>query len=160
MSNLINAYLKYKTQRAKIKARQREELEHELAWLAVDVGREIDVEKTNGTKIEEISFMIGLKNRTFIYKMWNAFLDSQKEPEQTIDEPVDEQLEPYEYYFAKDGKSVRVTFDEDELVYLDLDDEGNVVDVPESWTQGTKEERKRYAIIIKEIESHVGVTTN
>lgn len=157
---MINEYLKYKRQREKIKARQRDELERELIPQAIDLGRAIHEAKHDGKKITEIAFTLGLKNRTFIYKMLNTYLTSkvevgvEPEPEFTA-EPEEAGI----ITFSKDRRRALVSFGDLGTVTVGLDAEGNVVDMPDEWLTGTKEERKAYAAIIKDIESH-GVTEN
>jgi len=161
MDSLVHWYTRYRTEKTKIRARQRLELERELRPLAVELGRAIVDERNKGKRIEDIGYMIGLKNKTFIYSMIEEFKHSGEPtpttpPEQGAVEPAEITFEPYELYdFEYHGNTAVLSIIEDgtptEYV-LGLSNTGEVVTTPEAWLTASKDQRKLYAKIIKEIE--------
>lgn len=161
--NLVSAVVKYREQRAKIKARQRAELEAELAPWAADVGQEINsVRNATSASIQDIADIIGIQNRTFIYKMLNA----AKSAGLTVDEPVrplpqkeivitglveDDVAYTIDYF---DGVA-KVTFDDDvSTEYYDIVVVDGTPDLPDEWAEHTKERRAMYKDIAKAIRDH------
>lgn len=156
---LTAAVIKYREQRAKIKSRQRQELEDELKPWASDVGTEINrVRREVGASIQDIADIIGIQNRTFIYKMINS-VPSIDTPEPRQDAalfgaPVvvknkDRETEYYIEYF--DGAAT-VHFPNDESYDIVVID--GHPDLPEEWAEHSKERRGQYRYIAASIRNH------
>lgn len=148
MSNLVDAYLRYRLKNAEIKRRQKQERDAELLPLLRDMGYEIAQEKQSGTSVEGIHAIIGSKNNTLIYAARRAFEASEDKPVVTETASSNE----YRIEVANDsGTSFRVIFpDAEYFVYKTLD----VVDrTPDEWATHGSERRKLYKQIIKEIEN-------
>lgn len=159
---LVTAYTRYKVQKAKIKARQRQELEKELEPWARDVGEAILAEKVNGLKVDEIAILIGNKNRNFQYDMMRTatnglLVDNGIDPVTT--KPLVES-EPDELQFtirsnAADKWQVdtwRNDSDVEPESYVLETYKGKVQDLPESWLTATPADRNVYRMIIAEVE--------
>ena len=165
-TKLVQSYLKYKQKRAEIKARQRRELEEELeAWKA-DVGDEIGNVRRQGLSVADVCNAIGNQNRTFVYDMIGASARRNGEaygqvgiqpvvPTQPyVGNPAHEREETtYEIeYFDNVAK---VGFDDDvSTEWYEIPIIDGVPDLPEEWSDHTKERRALYKDIVKAINDH------
>lgn len=159
-AELVSRYIKYRTKRAQIKARQREELEHELTPWALDLGEAIIEQRAHGKRIEDIGFLIGLKNRTFIYKMIDAY-NAAHAPEfeiPEVQEPGENLDKRYEIDYTESSANVKV-YGEEEVNLFAVPFFQGVVELPEVWvTEPDRHKRKLYSQIAKEVTAHaVGV---
>jgi hypothetical protein len=153
-TKLVQATIKYKEQRAKIKARQRRELEEELEPWKADVGDEISAVRRQGLSVADVCNAIGNQNRTFVYDMIGA---SARRNGTAKPEPV------FEAYVTPDNdvvyemdwydNVVKVHFNEDDEHYTIPIIDG-VPDLPEEWSDHTKERRALYKDIVKAINDH------
>lgn len=154
---LIARYIRYRTKRAQIKARQREELELELLPEAVDLGQSIKEQRSLGKRIDDIGYMIGLKNRTFIYKMLDTYEDSKQEelPITPEIEPVKTLDKPYEIEYTESSAIVKV-YDEESSETFTISTYQGIIEIPQEWVgEADRAKRKLYAQITKEINERV-----
>jgi len=151
-TDLLNAYIKYKTKRAEIKQRQRQELERELEPLLKAVGDEIIVAQADGKRIEDIEFEIGARNRTLIY---NAKRLSKRteftEPVQTPDAEEITADQRWATHYSDRYNEWMVFIDDKPVQRLIYDEEGELV-IPDEWAVDT-ENQAMYREIIKYIKS-------
>lgn len=148
MSNLVDAYLRYRLKNAEIKRRQKEERDAELLPLLRDMGYEIAQEKQSGTSVEGIHAIIGSKNNTLIYAARRAYEASEVRP----DRP--EEPSSSEYTIQDIGEGVyQVKFEgAPETWVLAFESNGTLL-TPDEWATHSPERRKLYKQIIKEIEN-------
>lgn len=163
-TKLVQATIKYKQKRAEIKARQRRELEEELEPWKADVGDEISNVRRHGLSVADVCNAIGNQNRTFVYDMIGASarrngavipesktFDLAAHAERLAASEREEATYDIEYF---DG-FVKVTFDDDvstefyEIAVID-----GVPDLPEEWSEHSKERRALYKDIVKAINDH------
>lgn len=155
-TNLINAYLSYKQERARIKNRQRLELERELEPYLHLMGEAIHTERSKNAKsMDEVLDMLGTRNRNLAYNAESFFrqglLSADPEPVSTPDptdppEAVDtaaygvHRLSEYVFLVTfSDGTEQEVTIHNGE------------VDVPDAWLSGSKDDRAKYREVIDAI---------
>jgi hypothetical protein len=157
---LVQSVVKYREQRAKIKARQRLELEQELeAWKA-DVGDEIAAVRRTGLSVADVCNAIGNQNRTFVYDMIGASARRNGTAKREYDHSKYEQdhgreREPATYSIEYGENVARVAFDDDvSTEWYDIQIIDGVPDLPEEWADHTKERREIYKKIIAEIKDH------
>ena len=157
-AQMVKAVIAYKTQRERIKERQRKELEDELFPWKADVGDEILLARTEGKSIATIASIIGIQNRTFIYEMIaaaNVRNGGEKKPEREsipveLGDGDDDDNTVYRInYFDGFAQVVFPDGDQYEIAMLDGD-----LDLPEEWGDHTKERRALYKDIIKELREH------
>lgn len=169
-AELVRLYTQYRVQRTIIKARQREELEQELMPYAVALGHQFIAErKTN--RVEDINAAIGLKNKTFFYKMKRYAEEAFKLPQpvptppplEEVEAAVEEVLSPtYELGYiysnrASEGNEVAevaVEFLTGDARSFLLKIEDGFVTMPDEWLADTAN-HATYKQIIREIESAV-----
>lgn len=148
MSNLVDAYLRYRLKNAEIKRRQKQERDAELRPLLRDMGYEIAQEKRKGTSVEGIHAIIGSKNNTLIYAARRAFEESEDKPE------VTEQPSSNEYTVRDIGEGVyQIKFEEEIVTWVVARDPDGTLLMPDEWATHSPERRKLYKQIIKDIES-------
>lgn len=152
---LTQSVVRYHTEKAKIKARQRIELEAELETFAADVGDEIQRLRTEGhASINDVSAIIGVQNRTFIYKMIDAS-KNRSTPKEVPTEDVtedDDSTPLYVIEWHNNDTLARVVFDETE--HYDIPVIDGSPDLPEEWAEHTRERRDLYKQIAKQIREH------
>lgn len=156
-------YIRYRAKRMEIKKRHRVELEKELTNEALSLGEAFIAQRALGKRIEDIGYMIGLKNRTFIYKMIDLYNKAQAEEEKHSEyepEPVEVEEKPekvdaeYEINYSGNTAVVTVYREEDATQHIVETFQG-IIEMPEEWiTEPDRTQRKLYAKIIKEIEEH------
>lgn len=157
-AKLTQAVIRYREQRAKIKARQKQELNEELAPWAADVGDVILDLRRKSYTIQDVANEIGIQNRTFIYEMIEAskartgLLDAPSplpgEQGTTQDEEDDTEAYSIEWH---DSENVTVTFGPDNEQY-DIVIEDGIPSLPEEWGDHSKERRMLYKDIIAELK--------
>lgn len=147
MSELIHAYTKYRTQKALIRAQQRQELTELLEPYAAALGAEIDAERRT-RRIEDISGTIGLKNKNFLYDMLRAY---ERSKQLTLPDVVESDSEKAYEVISKSVDVAFVSIGEENFT-LGIDANGEVI-VPDSWATDSKERRKVYRDLIKEINA-------
>lgn len=153
---MVKAVISYKSQREKIKTRQRRELEDELFQWKADVGDEILRARDEGKSIATIASIIGIQNRTFIYEMMSA-ANTRNGGEKPEPAPEDEfegdPDNPDADYLLRfyDGQ-VEVTFPDGDEYTLSIID--GRPDLPDEWADHTKARRDLYKQIIKDITEH------
>lgn len=86
---LVRAFTAYKTKNVKIKARQSRERIEELQPALAEIGRAIIDLQAGGATITDISNIIGLKNRNFIYDAKRAYqgVPEVEEHDPDVEEP-------------------------------------------------------------------------
>lgn len=153
-TKLVQATVKYREQRAKIKARQRRELEEELEPWKADVGDEVANVRRQGLSVQDVCNAIGNQNRTFVYDMIGASArrngTAKPEPEKIIEFANKTYAPEYTIDFY-DGFA-KVSFDSEESYEVAVID--GVPDLPEEWSEHTKERRALYKDIVKAINDH------
>lgn len=157
-AKLTQSVTALKVQQAKIKDRQKRELEEEtLPWKA-DVGDEIKrIRYSRSASIADIAAMIGVQNRTFIYDCLRASdARTKPEPKPTPETPAEGDTEATtpEYVIEYGDGTARVTFDEDEWYDLPIID--GSPDIPEEWGEHTRTRRDLYKQIVQEIKRNGG----
>lgn len=164
-NDVISRYITYKTERAKAKARQRIELERDLAPFLKAFGEEILVaQNEDGMTIEQIEGSIASKNRNLIYaaqrlakgKTSRAHSVTSVTPPESVTEP-EKPAEKQRWevlVLAPDGSGA------DYEVYLDNRFVGHagyngnsVLVLPEAWALD-RENKSQYAEIVKWIKEH------
>ena len=144
-----------KVQQAKIKERQKHELDEELEPWKADVGDSIKVVRSaSNASIQTVAGILGVQNRTFIYDMLRASDARGKAPEQKTTPPTSEteiETEP-EYTIEYGDGTARVTFPDDEWYDLPIID--GAPDIPEEWGEHTRARRDLYKQIVAEIKTH------
>lgn len=153
-TKLVQATVKYREQRAKIKARQRRELEEELEPWKADVGDEVANVRRQGLSVQDVCNAIGNQNRTFVYDMIGASArrngTAKTEPEKIVEFANKTYAPEYTIDFY-DGFA-KVSFDSEESYEVAVID--GVPDLPEEWSEHTKERRALYKDIVKAINDH------
>jgi len=151
---LVNAYTRYRIQREKIKERQRQELENELEPFKSELGEAIQNAKNSGLKVEEISALIGNRNRNFQYDMLRAYNSKSKDDMDMAPTPEPEPTITWSADYAGDNKwNVSVYSPGSALESYTVETyKGQVETLPDSWLTATPEYRKVYKEIVAEIE--------
>lgn len=151
-NNIIQNYKKYIVKRQQIRNEQRTELARRLEDYAYEIGRDFVGLKAEGRRVEDITAMLGMKNRTFLYDMERVFRSRESAAETIVE---DEAPQP-RYRVTIDGNEARVAwldpFDivqNEDTIYLE---DNVVVSMPESWVNELDPKvRKLYREIVKEV---------
>jgi hypothetical protein len=162
-TKLVQAVVKYRTKRAEIKARQRQELEQELEPWKADVGDEVSNVRRHGLSVQDVCNAIGNQNRTFVYDMIGA--SARRNGTAKFEEAVNPTRDAAEverlkslgatYEIEYGDNAVRVVFDDDvSTEYYDIQIIDGSPDLPDEWADHTKERREIYKTIIREINDH------
>lgn len=154
---LIKATESYKEERRKLKEIQRRTLEDMLEEDKAELGRAIVTARSErGLTIDDIGLIIGIKNRTFIYDMINAYNRSQQATVTTSDDDVFPTDDPNLYGVEwLDDDNVRVFFSDNEQYYLSrIEGTKNGWELPEEWADHTRERRNQYKQILAELREH------
>lgn len=160
---LTRAVTRYYSEKAKIKARQRAELETELEELAADVGDEIArVRLEKSASIADISAIMGVQNRTLIYQMIRSSEVRRAngapapKPDHLVEETTEDdapapapQGEEYSIAWFNNGQVATVTFAEDESYDIVMVD--GSPDLPDEWAEHSRERRVLYKEIAKKL---------
>lgn len=155
-NDLINAVVKYRTERTALKAVYRKMLDTDMRKHLEAVGEQIALARAAGATVDEIAADFGTRNRTFIYEALNAYQEAQGDtPEPTPEPEVAAVAEDAvtEYMIStviKDHEYLVTVGDESWTVVTDED--GFIPELPEEWlTAPTRERRDLYKRIIAEI---------
>ncbi len=123
---LVRAYTNYRTKNAKVKARQSRERVEELKPDLALIGKAVVEAQGKGLTITEISQIIGLKNRNFIYDAKRAYQGvpnlpaTDDEPDQSTSEPAEDEDSIQESWVSVGQDTYTVTIDgEDYEVWYD-----------------------------------------
>lgn len=149
---LVRATETYRTARKIVKQAQRVQLEAALQSEKAVLGKAIVTARSErGLTIDEVGLIIGIKNRTFIYDMINAYLKEETPVTQTT-ETEEDTTTPYTIEYFDDTDMFEVKFGEDEIYFLNrVEGTRQGVEVPEEWVDHTKERRALYKDILAEI---------
>ncbi len=152
---LTKATERYKIARGIVKQAQRVQLEETLHDEKVTLGKAIVTARAErGLTIDEIGLIIGIKNRTFIYDMINAYINTEEKPVATETETETETPE-YTIEYLDDSGTAVVTFGEDEIYYLTLvEGTRQSFDLPIEWPDHSAPRRALYKQIIAEARGH------
>ena len=150
---LMRATETYRTARKIVKQAQRVQLEAALQSEKAVLGKAIVTARSErGLTIDEVGLIIGIKNRTFIYDMINAYLKEKTPVTQTTETEEDTATTPYTIEYFDDADMFEVKFGDDEIYFLNrVEGTRQGVEVPEEWVDHTKERRALYKDILAEI---------
>ena len=150
---LMRATETYRTARKIVKQAQRVQLEAALQSEKAVLGKAIVTARSErGLTINEVGLINGIKNRTFIYDMINAYLKEETPVTQTTETEEDTTTTPYTIEYFDDTDMFEVKFGEDEIYFLNrVEGTRQGVEVPEEWVDHTKERRALYKDILAEI---------
>lgn len=153
-TDLLSAYIKYKTKRAEIKQRQRQELEHELEPLLKAVGKEILASQAEGKRIEDIEFEIGARNRTLIYDAKRlAKATELPAPIETAADDENVPVSPWKADYSERYNNWYVDVEGVNIAVLVYDEEGELV-IPDEWAADpSPENQAMYKEIIRYIKT-------
>lgn len=141
LTKVSKNYLDYRRARERKKAQQREELEEFSASYLVALGQVIHEARNSGHKIDEIMFVMGLKNRNFLYSALNAYtggneFDDNPKPVHAPETPLDVSME------RVSDTSVKVRIGDDEW-QLPVNQRGTLTAMPDEWLLSTSFEYRQ-----------------
>ena len=150
---LVRVSERYREARRRAKEVHRVMLEESLHHDKAELGKAIVTARSErGLTIDEVGLIIGIKNRTFIYDMINAYLKEKTPVTQTTETEEDTTTTPYTIEYFDDTDMFEVKFGEDEIYFLNrVEGTRQGVEVPEEWVDHTKERRALYKDILAEI---------
>ena len=150
---LVRVSERYREARRRAKEVHRAMLEESLHHDKAELGKAIVTARSErGLTIDEVGLIIGIKTRTFIYDMINAYLKEETPVTQTTETEEDTATTPYTIEYFDDTDTFEVKFGDDEIYFLNrVEGTRQGVEVPEEWVDHTKERRALYKDILAEI---------
>lgn len=151
-SELVRRYLKYSEAKARIRARQKQELEVELLPFTKDVGEAVIARQQSGDSVDVILDALGRQNKTFLYDAKRAAQGGvvTSTPDE-VPEPAEGDLDPdgYSLTVAADGQEAEVDFGNGEVYFISIGKD--YISAPDEWAGHSKERRAIYRKILTEL---------
>ncbi len=135
-SAVVAAFITYRTKRAELKRKFRDQLESELAPYLKDFGEAVAAEQNDGKTIDDIEDLIGVRNRNLIYAAKRAAKGFAPQPGPTTPALAPEAADAPSESRVEVTKAGRGTF----WVWIDGQNKGSITpdaeglfELPEEW---------------------------
>lgn len=155
MSELTEAWSRYKSARKRLKAKYNLRIEEELHNEKVRVGEAISNARAGGMKVDEVAFHLGTRNRNTQYDLLRLF-ELSRIPDEPDEETTTQDDEAAYRLTRVNGDDFMVKFPgSDKEFYLEYSTDTATFTMPPVWATGNREARKLYKEIIQEATSIV-----